>query len=58
MSNLLRILLISGAIYLAYLMITRPRSIRALGRKALMVGLIYALAIVISATIRLAGWGT
>lgn len=58
MSNLLRILLISGAVYLAYLMITQPRSIRMLGRKALMVGLIYALAIVISAAIRIAGWGT
>jgi hypothetical protein len=58
MSNLLRIVFISGAIYLAYLMITQPRSIRMLGRKALTVGLVYALAIVVSAAIRIAGWGT
>lgn len=58
MSNLLRILLISGAIYLAYLVITQPRSIRTLGRKAWLVAWVYVVAILISAAIRLAGWGT
>lgn len=53
MSTFLRLFIIASAIFFAYLLLTRPRQLRMIGRKARLVGLIYAATIVISAALRI-----
>ncbi|MEX2446195.1 MAG: hypothetical protein WD734_02560 [Dehalococcoidia bacterium] len=54
MDALLRALLLGGLIVLAFMVITRPRQLRQIGRKARLVGLIYVGVIVVSGLLRLA----
>ncbi len=61
MSTLLRYLLIGSIVALLFMMATRPRQLRALGRKARLVALIYVAVILASAALRVAclsGWLT
>ncbi len=59
MSTLLKYLLLGSIAFIVFMMVMRPRQFRVLGRKARLLGLIYVLAILISAALRLAfNWGT
>lgn len=57
MSSLLKLVLIAGVIFLVYMMLTNPRQIRALGRRARLVVFLWVIAILIGAFLRIAfGW--
>ena len=57
MSTLLKYLLLGSVAAIAYMLVMRPRQLRALGRKARLLGLIYVAAVLIGAALNLAfGW--
>lgn len=58
MSTLLRILLLASLIFIAALIVLRPRQIRSLGAKARLIGYLYVIAILVGAVMQLAGWRT
>ncbi len=58
MSTLLRIFLIVSLVVLAYMVIMKPRQLRAIGRKARIVAYAYVAAVIIGAILQLAGWRT
>ncbi len=62
MSNALRTILsalfLVGLVYGAFLYFVRPAEFRRLRGRLLMLGYIYVASVLISAAIRLMGWGT
>ena len=58
MSTLLRVFLYASLIFIAYLVITRPRAIRQIGARARLVAYVWVAAIIIGAVMQLAGWRT
>lgn len=55
MSSLLRALLLASIVAVLYMMVVRPREFRQLGQKLRLLGVVYVVAVLISAALQLAG---
>ena len=58
MSTFLRLFLIASMLFIAYMVVMKPRQLREAGRKARIVAYAYVAAIIIGAIMQLAGWRT
>ena len=54
-SSLLKALLLASIVAILFMMVLRPREFRTLGQKARLLGLVYVLAVLISAALQLIG---
>ena len=55
MASLLKALLLASIVAILFMMVLRPREFRTLGQKARLLGLVYVLAVLISAALQLIG---